>query len=219
MITLYAACDVLLFTSQEDNLPNMILEAMACSLPVVAYRVGGVPELVEHGKTGLLADPFDASSLCEHLRTILRNAELREGMGRTARFAVAASFTLEAQARLYRDLYAEVIAAKPELPGPVKIFTDTNLDSFDLALNALEQERDALVQEKNILAREKMALMNELARQKSDFRAELSRLRKWNHYLRRQSLSEFVSRNLRVRWRLLRKRSAYLRKKKRGSNR
>ena len=112
MAILYAACDVLLFTSQEDNLPNMLLEAMACGLPVVAYRVGGVPELVEDGKTGFLADPFDASSLCEHLKTILRNAELRQGMGRTARTAVTASFTLDAQARLYRDLYARLIAAQ-----------------------------------------------------------------------------------------------------------
>ena len=165
MAILYAACDVLLFTSQEDNLPNMILEAMACGLPVVAYRVGGVPELVEDGKTGFLADPFDASSLCEHLKTILRNAELRQGMGRTARTVVTTSFTLDAQARLYSDLYARLIARKSQVPIPATFVAEANVDGFDLALNALEQkrnsERDALAQEKWALVGEKNALVEE----------------------------------------------------------
>ena len=104
----------------------MILEAMACGLPVVAYGVGGVPELVEHGKTGFLADPFDASSLCEHLTTILRNAELRQGMGRSARKAVTNSFTLDAQARLYRDLYARLIARKSEVRGSHELIAEAN---------------------------------------------------------------------------------------------
>jgi glycosyltransferase involved in cell wall biosynthesis len=249
MAILYAACDVLLFTSQEDNLPNMILEAMACGLPVVAYSVGGVPELVESGKTGLLADPFDTSTLCEHLKSIMGNAELRQDMGRTARTAIATSFTLDAQARRYRDLYARLIARQPKVPILVTLVADANVDSYHLALNALEQERkierdalikekdalikekdalikekdalikekdalikekDALIKEKNALAKERSAVMNELAREKHDHRAELLRLRKWNHYLRRQSLGEFVSRNIRIRRRFERKRWAYM---------
>ena len=196
MTTLYAACDVLLLPSQEDNFPNMLLEAMACGLPVVAYRVGGVPELVEDGKTGLLADPFDTSSLCAHLKTILRTAELRQSMARTARTLVTSSFTLDAQARLYHDLYARLIARKSKVPGPAKVINASNADSFDLALDALA------------------AAMTERAREKSDAHSELSRLRRWNHYLRRQSLVEFVSRNIRVRCRLVR-RSKFLRKKPR----
>ena len=199
MAILYSACDVLLFTSQEDNFPNMLLEAMGCGLPVVAFKVGGVPELVEDGKTGLLADPFDTSSLCKHLGTILRNAELRQSMGQTARTLVTTSFTLDAQARLYQDLYASLIARKSKVPGPAKVITASNADSFDLALDALDEA--------------KMAVMHELAREKSDANSELSRLRRWNHYLRRQSPVEFVSRNIRVRCRLVR-RSKFLRKKR-----
>jgi glycosyltransferase involved in cell wall biosynthesis len=260
MAALYAACNVLLFTSKEDNFPNMILEAMACGLPVVAYGVGGVPELVEHGKIGFLADPFDASSLCEHLTTILRSSELRQGMGQNARKAVTNSFTLDAQARLHRDLYARQIARKSEMPLVTTLIPDANVDSIDFALNAFEQKREALTEESIALGQEKIALTEEnialtkenialkeariafteanialnqqkvaltrekvaleeenrvLARVKSDLHSELSRLRKWNHYLRRQSLVEFVSQNSRSRWRLARKRAVYLREKRR----
>ena len=144
MALLSSACDVLLFTSREDNCPNMILEAMACGLPVVAFEVGGVPELVEHNKSGLLAKPFDVSSLCEHLKTILRNAELRQAMGRTALTAVTTSFTLDAQARLYRDLYTRLITGKSEMPVSTTLIPDANVDSVDLALNAVEKKRTTL---------------------------------------------------------------------------
>jgi glycosyltransferase involved in cell wall biosynthesis len=65
------ACDVLCLPSLSEGLPNVALEAMACGLPVVASRVGGVPEIVEHGVNGLLVPPADPHALAAALREAL----------------------------------------------------------------------------------------------------------------------------------------------------
>jgi len=65
------ACDVLCLPSLSEGLPNVALEAMACGLPVVASRVGGVPEIVEHGVNGLLVPPADSHALAAALREAL----------------------------------------------------------------------------------------------------------------------------------------------------
>jgi hypothetical protein len=84
-------------------------------------------------------------------------------MAQTARTAATTSFTLDAQARRYRDLYARLIAREPEVRIPVTLFAETNVDSFDWALNVLEQQKSVLEQEKAVLEQEKAALTQEKA--------------------------------------------------------
>src|SRR5262249_28084053 len=78
----YASADVFTFPSDTETFGNVVLEAMACQLPVVATTVGGQVDLVHHGRTGLLFAPDDIDTLVEHLRLYRENPEARAEHGR-----------------------------------------------------------------------------------------------------------------------------------------
>jgi glycosyltransferase involved in cell wall biosynthesis len=86
-----------------------LLEAMASGTPVVASRVGGVPEIVQHGQTGYLVDPADTADLREHLLTLLGNPKLARHLGDNARDLVVERFTWDAVARRCLDAYDELM--------------------------------------------------------------------------------------------------------------
>ncbi|MEW6752656.1 MAG: glycosyltransferase [Candidatus Latescibacterota bacterium] len=79
------AADVLVLPSLSEGRPNVVLEARACGLPVVATRVGGTPELVRHGETGLLVEPEDPAALAAGLGEMAAGRERRERMGERGR--------------------------------------------------------------------------------------------------------------------------------------
>jgi glycosyltransferase involved in cell wall biosynthesis len=105
---LYSAADVLVVPSLEDNLPNAVIEAMACGLAVVGFDVGGVPDLIRPGLTGLLAQARDVQALADAVRTVLSDDGLRRAMGQEARRVAVASCGLKVQARGYLALYEEM---------------------------------------------------------------------------------------------------------------
>jgi len=74
----YSAADVVVVPSVYDTFPKVVLEAMACGTPVVAFAVGGMPEMITHGKTGILVKPGDSMQLAEALTTILTCEDMRE---------------------------------------------------------------------------------------------------------------------------------------------
>ena len=88
-----AACDVFVLPSLWEGLPNVVLEAMALGLAVVATRVGGVPEIVIDGETGLLVPPGEPETLAEALVRLLRDPDLRSRMGRAGRRRVEQRFS------------------------------------------------------------------------------------------------------------------------------
>jgi len=77
MAALFRSADILLNPSRADNLPGALLEALASQLPIVATRVGGVPYLVEDGRTALLVPVDDASAMAQAMLTLLRDPQLR----------------------------------------------------------------------------------------------------------------------------------------------
>ncbi len=91
----------------QEGIPNSLLEAMATGLPVVATLHGGIPEAVEHGKTGLLCPENDAPALSRSLLELAENFPLRDAMGAAASDAVAREFSPESQIQKLESYYDE----------------------------------------------------------------------------------------------------------------
>lgn len=109
---LLAAADLLVHASREEGFCNAILEGMAAGLPVVATAVGGNPEAVEAGKTGLLVAPDDAVALGSAIVDVFGDRVRGREYGAAGQARVAAAFTRERMIAAYETLYAEVSAGK-----------------------------------------------------------------------------------------------------------
>ena len=90
----------------EDNLPNVLLEALACGTPAVAFNVGGIPDILDHMETGYLAKARDADDLAEGLLWALRPHPFR---ARLCRAKAVERYTLETCAERYRELYQKLL--------------------------------------------------------------------------------------------------------------
>jgi glycosyltransferase involved in cell wall biosynthesis len=104
----YSAADVFAAPSLADNLPYTVLEAMACQVPVVASRVGGIPEEVDDHKTGILFSPGSWHELGAALISMLENPELAAAMGQAGRQRAEALFALPAFIGKHEALFASV---------------------------------------------------------------------------------------------------------------
>lgn len=110
---LLAATDVLLHPTSQDAFPGVLLEASATGTPMIATAVGGIPEIVDDGTTGLLvAAPPDAGVVAAQLETLLADRALRARMGAAARERFAREFTARGWAGRLRALYDEVLAER-----------------------------------------------------------------------------------------------------------
>ncbi len=109
---LLSLVDVLAITSQMEANPISILEAMACEKPVVATRVGSIPETVLDGKTGYLIAPGDAAGIANRVVELLIHPDRAAAMGRAGREHVIAAWSIERTVAGYEDLIAEIYAAK-----------------------------------------------------------------------------------------------------------
>jgi teichuronic acid biosynthesis glycosyltransferase TuaC len=113
------AADVFVLASHNEGLPNVVLEAMACGRPVVATRVGGVPEAVADGLTGYLVDTGAIEEIRTHCLRLARDRELREGMGTKGRERVQRVFTWDASTSRLVGIYEGL------LRGDCPIASDT----------------------------------------------------------------------------------------------
>jgi glycosyltransferase involved in cell wall biosynthesis len=105
---LLAGCDVLALPSHAEGLPLVVLEAMAQSRPVVATPVGGTPELVADGETGLLVPAGDPAALAEALQALLLDRELAGRLGAAGRTRVEERFSADAMCRRVLEIYADL---------------------------------------------------------------------------------------------------------------
>ena len=113
---LLAAMDIYVLPSLWEGLPVSLLEAMAMGRPVIATRVGGIPELVVDGQSGILIPPADLPALVRALDGLLRDGARRETLGRNARQRVQESFSVQAAVDRIEAVYAEVLG--PGAIGP-----------------------------------------------------------------------------------------------------
>jgi glycosyltransferase involved in cell wall biosynthesis len=116
---LLADAEVFVLSSRSEGAPLSVLEAMAAGLPVVASAVGGVPEIVADGATGLLVPPGNVAALAAALEQLLADAALRRRLGAAGRERARARFDLAGLRRAHLELYARELArAGRPLPRP-----------------------------------------------------------------------------------------------------
>jgi glycosyltransferase involved in cell wall biosynthesis len=109
---LLATADVFVLSTRSEGLPLSVLEAMAAGLPVVASDVGGIPELVADGVSGVLVPPGDPDALAEAIERLLENSPLAQQLGLAGRRRVLENFDLEAVREAHLALYRRMLATR-----------------------------------------------------------------------------------------------------------
>lgn len=108
--TYLSAADVVVVPSRIDNLPQVAMEAISCGTPVVGFRVGGLPDIVEDEVTGRLVEPFDVEQLATAIRWAVEDRARREELSRRARFSAdrwAPRVVAEGYVRVFREAVAQ----------------------------------------------------------------------------------------------------------------
>jgi glycosyltransferase involved in cell wall biosynthesis len=109
---IYPDLDVLVVSSNNEGTPVSAIEAMAAGCPVVATRVGGLPDLITDGETGRLVEPRDPAALAASILRLLRDPETASRLGETAQATVAERFAVDRLCRDMEGLYVELLAQK-----------------------------------------------------------------------------------------------------------
>jgi glycosyltransferase involved in cell wall biosynthesis len=107
-----ATADIFAFPSRSDAFPNSIIEAMASGLPVVATAVGGIPELVDDGRTGVLVPSGDADALVRALIELLDQPERAAAFGRAGRQRIEQTYSFDRMVQQFEALYLSELAAR-----------------------------------------------------------------------------------------------------------
>ena len=158
----YCAADIFILPSLEDNLPNTMLESMSCGIPVVAFNIGGMPDVIINEHTGLIVPSGDTRALGNAIVSLTLDRQKREFMSRNCRTIAVEKYTLETQARRYLQLYDDLrqspfvdkqystrqyerpvehdVAVLETTPGPYinKIYNKVLFKSFVLSLKKQE---------------------------------------------------------------------------------
>lgn len=110
---LYQALDVFVLSSLREASPNVVLEAMAMEVPVVATRIAGVPRLIQDGVNGLLVEPDDVAGLTQALATLLGDKPFRERLARAGRETVERKYSFAVRMRKIRAIYDDLLGRTP----------------------------------------------------------------------------------------------------------
>ena len=110
-VDVYHAADVFVLPSLSENLPNTIMEAMACGVPCVGFKIGGIPEEIDHRRNGYVAEYRNAEDLARGIRWILTEADY-EALSKNAVHKVMQSYSQQSVALKYLDVYHQAQAFK-----------------------------------------------------------------------------------------------------------
>lgn len=106
---IYSSADVFVAPSIEENLSNMVMEAMACGAPCVAFDIGGMPDMIEHKGAGYLVDPYDVQDLAHGIRWVTENSERNKRLSQRARIKMEKDFNAQRMAASYRELFLKLL--------------------------------------------------------------------------------------------------------------
>ena len=109
MAKIYSAADVMIVPSRQDNLPNTAVEAQACGTPVAAFNLGGLPDIVEHEKSGWLAPPFDVEAMAKGVLWMLQDAERIAMLSNQARALALERYSPAVVVQKYCKVYEEAL--------------------------------------------------------------------------------------------------------------
>jgi len=109
LLNVYQSSDVFVITSDYENFPNVILEAMACGLPVIATSVGGMTKQVRHGKTGFLVPPGNNKELAKAMEWFLQNPHMVVTFGKEARKFVVENFSWKRTGDQLEEIYGKLV--------------------------------------------------------------------------------------------------------------
>jgi glycosyltransferase involved in cell wall biosynthesis len=109
MIGLYEAMDVFVLSSLREGLPNVVLEALALEVPVVATRIAGVPRLIEDGRNGLLVEPGKCEELTGALQRVLLDPRIAQRLAQTGRQTILSRHSFQARMERVRAVYDELL--------------------------------------------------------------------------------------------------------------
>jgi len=107
MAVAYSAVDALVIPSREDNLPNTMLESLACGTPVIAFKTGGIPEVITNGVNGILSEDLTSMSLAESISWFYENSGLFSE--NEIRNDAVKRFSPQGQAYYYTKLYKDLL--------------------------------------------------------------------------------------------------------------
>ncbi len=107
---IYSAADLLILSSREDNLPNVMLEAMSCATPVISFAIGGIPEVILDRVDGRLIPPFDTAAMASTVTELLHADGATLALGSAARDRIVSAYHLDAQATAYETLFEGMLA-------------------------------------------------------------------------------------------------------------
>jgi len=108
-VPLLSCADLFILPSTLESFGLAALEAMACEVPVIASRIGGLPELIDDGRTGFLCDPDDVDAMAERALRLVNDPELGRAIGRAAAASVAERFCIDRVVPMYEALYRQLI--------------------------------------------------------------------------------------------------------------
>jgi glycosyltransferase involved in cell wall biosynthesis len=109
---LLAAADIFVLPSRSESMPNSILEAMAANLPVVATAVGGIPELIDDGRTGFVVASENPAALAERLCELMQSPVLGTSLGDRARHAAQSLYSFDRMVQAFDSLYARELETR-----------------------------------------------------------------------------------------------------------
>lgn len=117
IVNIYNAAQLFVLPSVSENLPNTIMEALSCGIPCLGFRVGGIPEMIDHGKNGYVAAAKDANDLCEGLHQMLDESN-HDQLALAARTKVLDHYSFDRVGRRYLALYRQALAHASSSPSP-----------------------------------------------------------------------------------------------------
>jgi glycosyltransferase involved in cell wall biosynthesis len=112
LAAVYSAADVFVAPSIQESFCQTAAEAMACGTPVVAFGATGLLDIVEHRRTGYLAQPYDSEDLARGIDWVIKDADRQADLSRRSRLKVEADFALAEVARRYAELYRTILEEK-----------------------------------------------------------------------------------------------------------